>query len=732
VVLPLCYALLATASELMRMRGPVVASWLAANPAVAPATASLAVTILQHIHQALQGPAGSSLAVQLHDRIIRVWYYLMGIPANASSWVPQLTPSIAAAGCGMLIMAAAHVQHMRQLGLQAPASTEPFAVRAEWCWQVATSPSVGVGTLPTHLVLPPHLEQLLGCNNRTLRWLGAVVLSDTDHYGREEPASHTGGLSRAILEASQALSPEQQQGSHEAELYLLLSSLLVQLTAGDPCSPADLTRLYSVVAGAFAALETYRSRCLPQQPGEIRQAKTQLAAARQVLQWAEVALPSLLVLIAQLTQRLPTTGQTIAAAGDSSGASGAGAGAAAWHNAPPVMPGLTPSKVLHLSMLMLESLLLCSVVRQQPVPKIWCDYNAQLCTVLDCLVRALAAGGEVAAAAVRGGASSLLPSAADSIEATATVFKVTTLLCDSQGGVLSRVAATAPVRDQLLLFSLQCSMLKLSSRTRPCQLADAICLFRANAVEAVAFVLTELASRSQQQQQQQQPGAACSLPWLVLFGRCCLQWAENLLQLINPSSSSGSSSGSSGGSRAASSSSGSSNSCCAESGDCQPQWLASLSQFQQLELRTFVHVMSHLNVWFGQPRCQGMLADAGYPAELVAQLIAAVEAPVLLSANQGCFPNAPTELLASFREVGTGLLAFAVPQCCNNPSCSNTSKQSELELVAGRSCKCSQCRVARYCGKGCQAQHWKQHKAVCTALAAAAAAAPAAGAGCPA
>lgn len=71
--------------------------------------------------------------------------------------------------------------------------------------------------------------------------------------------------------------------------------------------------------------------------------------------------------------------------------------------------------------------------------------------------------------------------------------------------------------------------------------------------------------------------------------------------------------------------------------------------------------------------------------------------------------------------VGCALAALAMPHACNNPCCRSLEGASELQLVGGRSCSCAGCRTARYCGRACQRQHWRQHKPVCQALAAAAA-----------
>lgn len=55
---------------------------------------------------------------------------------------------------------------------------------------------------------------------------------------------------------------------------------------------------------------------------------------------------------------------------------------------------------------------------------------------------------------------------------------------------------------------------------------------------------------------------------------------------------------------------------------------------------------------------------------------------------------------------------LTVQYCCANPECVDMSGSSEL-LMATKGFRCSSCKTVRYCGVGCQRQHWKQHKAIC-------------------
>lgn len=76
-----------------------------------------------------------------------------------------------------------------------------------------------------------------------------------------------------------------------------------------------------------------------------------------------------------------------------------------------------------------------------------------------------------------------------------------------------------------------------------------------------------------------------------------------------------------------------------------------------------------------------------------------------------------SQLAEKLAALGEGLcVVLPVPLCCNNPNCANCSDRSELQLVAGRGCRCGQCHTARFCGRECQVEWWPSHKLVCKAL----------------
>ena len=197
------------------------------------------------------------------------------------------------------------------------------------------------------------------------------------------------------------------------------------------------------------------------------------------------------------------------------------------------------------------------------------------------------------------------------------------------------------------------------------------------------------------------------LPSLVLFGRCMLQWAEQLQQQ--------------------------------EAGQLMRK-LLTLHEEQHVAARVCIPLARQgpalapgerleslaaiIHDWVGQcntdsPAHQQLAAAGCSPEQLQQQLDA------LLSAQQGTKQGVSDASLAALvqqlQATGAMLSGIAVPQFCNNPACTNLSGPTEVRLVSGRSCICAGCRIARYCGRACLRAARTQHKPVCEALAAAAA-----------
>jgi hypothetical protein len=202
------------------------------------------------------------------------------------------------------------------------------------------------------------------------------------------------------------------------------------------------------------------------------------------------------------------------------------------------------------------------------------------------------------------------------------------------------------------------------------------------------------------------------LPCVVLFGRCCALLADSFVELDITTA-------------------------------MPPNESKFVRYFAQQSFAASCDIVAE---WLRGAEPQ--LSAAGYRVEAMQQQLgplgaaaaAAVEAvrvhAVAIAARKAAAADvvrtaqaAVGEFVQQLRAFATAAAAVAVPNFCNNPSCGNASGVSEAALVSGRSCICSRCRIARYCSRECQVQHWKQqHKLVCQALAAAAAAA-AAGAG---
>jgi hypothetical protein len=110
------------------------------------------------------------------------------------------------------------------------------------------------------------------------------------------------------------------------------------------------------------------------------------------------------------------------------------------------------------------------------------------------------------------------------------------------------------------------------------------------------------------------------------------------------------------------------------------------------------------------------LSTAGYDAVSLQQQVEAF----MESLPNDCDTASLTgEQVAAMRSLGIAVSNIAFPCACNNPACQQLAGPLELQLVSRRSCTCANCRVARYCCRLCQRQHWKQHKPVCQALTAA-------------
>jgi hypothetical protein len=188
-----------------------------------------------------------------------------------------------------------------------------------------------------------------------------------------------------------------------------------------------------------------------------------------------------------------------------------------------------------------------------------------------------------------------------------------------------------------------------------------------------------------------------ALPSVFIIGRCCLLWAD----ILSAQTANGE---------------------------------LALQESSQQQLRSFTHdffkgLCYTAEAWLHSRSAQ--LSAAGYPdpESWLQQLRAAEAAAVAAWEAEGEAAGAQCAVLVQeLRALGQASCLFAVPLVCNNPRCMSLHGETEVSLVSGRACVCSGCRVARYCGRECLRQHWKQHKPVCKAMAAAAAAA---GAGAP-
>jgi hypothetical protein len=219
-----------------------------------------------------------------------------------------------------------------------------------------------------------------------------------------------------------------------------------------------------------------------------------------------------------------------------------------------------------------------------------------------------------------------------------------------------------------------------------------------------------------------------SIPWLVLIGRCLLCNTKPAVKVdsavAQPSDAAGSSVGA----------------------DAVPS--DAVAQASQMAVEGAVASAVTLSglpalcVWLHADGVAQQLSAAGYDTEGLLQLLPLLPpSSSLQRAEESCPGHAEalgqfmTQVLfrtwpaVELHSLGKALSTLPLPSACNNPACNIVAGRHEVMLVSGRSCICAGCQVARYCGRLCQRQHWKQHKPACQMLAAAQAAAAATGGG---
>jgi hypothetical protein len=284
-------------------------------------------------------------------------------------------------------------------------------------------------------------------------------------------------------------------------------------------------------------------------------------------------------------------------------------------------------------------------------------------------------------------------------------------------GLLLLLARDGSSEQQVAFFNLLVSLLKLARTVElPAYSTQGALQIVGVALTAGRYLLTNGAASALLTNSAASEGSSgnshASAPlWLLLLGRCFLLGAEALEQEE-------------------------------AQGRDLVQLLQQAQQLQQLGQTEDSVLLEELYQFVAGPRSLvRQLADAvlgivGQGSSLGAELSAAGYdlGPIVQGgeALAACYPGieelqaVPDAVEVSERvdglirvlvSVGNALSMFAVPHCCNNPSCSNTAGLTEAGIVSGKGCICAGCKVARYCGKPCQAAHWKPaHKPVCRIL----------------
>jgi hypothetical protein len=286
--------------------------------------------------------------------------------------------------------------------------------------------------------------------------------------------------------------------------------------------------------------------------------------------------------------------------------------------------------------------------------------------------------------------------------------------------------------QQLALFRLLVSLLKCSgeggldpSDRVPTVVAQAACSRLEDA--AVAACAAGVDDRSAAD------ADGSGVLWLLLLGRCCLKWAAalhrverqgvSLVQVMEQQQKAqqkavdGSGSG-----RVVTAG----ETASAAVGEGAAPWL-----FEGRELGPGLFM--HADVVYSVACSLGegvpgqcllrRLLESGYDTVSIAEGMLAVsdsyaEVREIRTGADGVVADRVGGLIRQLVSLGEKLSVLAVPHCCNNPRCVNTSGRSERAIVSGKGCLCAGCKVAHSCGKTCQAAHWKKtaHRSVCKKL----------------
>jgi hypothetical protein len=399
------------------------------------------------------------------------------------------------------------------------------------------------------------------------------------------------------------------------------------------------------------------------------------------------------------------------------------------------------------------SLICCSDPPSLPEDAaVWFQHAAQTCRVLEAYVR------QMACSQAAGGNCTLLAAAAElSCAATQLIDPTEAGL---HGPLLQAAVAAGPGgKEQQQLHGLLRSMLKWAGGMGPQQQLLAEQLRATVAVAAANMLLAAVKSHPQgssaepsdpqpaQHSMGAQEAAAATavlphLPWLGVLGCCCLQWSQQLASLPGSSAAAAESAARAAAGPAAAAASDATD---APHAGVAPRTSGVLQVLSQDNIHSWGVAVAP--IWQGQSLVVVCVETArswlgglnsslqGVGGEEIQSLGSGYAEPVLsaVAAADKCVgawqdvqdsvrqhPDAPIPLAGYVQQLfdlGDALCAVAHKQSCNNPTCSNVSGPSELQLVKGRSNTCSGCRTARYCSPECMRQHWKQHRPVCKALA---------------